>query len=87
MHPAKFSSKDVKNEPSLLGTYHRKMLKAFGELSNKYLLHLGICYKVRNQAQFVKMCPQLQDLHLFWSGQGTANQVVTLVFVQTQVQN
>lgn len=59
MHPAKFSSKDVKNEPSLLGKYHRKMLKAFEELSNKCLLRLRFCCKVRNQIQFVKMRPQL----------------------------
>lgn len=59
MHPAQFAPKDLKNEPSLLGTYHRKMLKASEELSNKYLLHLGFCCKVRNQTQFIRMCPQL----------------------------
>lgn len=42
---------------------------------------------VRNQTQVVKMCSQLQDLDLFWSGQGAASQVVILVLVQTQVQN
>lgn len=49
MHPTQFAPKDLKNEPSLLGKYYRKTLKAFEELSNKYLFCLGFCYKVGNQ--------------------------------------
>lgn len=65
MHPTQVAPKELRNEPSLLGTYHRVILKDIEDLFNKCLLGLGLRYKVRNQTQFVEMCPQLQDVHLF----------------------